>query len=38
MMKLTERQKQVRSAIEAFMADHGYPPSIRELASQFSMA
>ena len=37
-MKMTERQKQIRSAIEDFMADHGYPPSIRELAAQFSMA
>lgn len=37
-MKLTERQKEIRAAIEAFLTDHGYPPSIRELAAQFSMA
>lgn len=29
--KLTERQKKVLKAVETFILDHGYPPTIRQL-------
>ncbi len=33
MKKITARQKQVLENIHRFIADHGYPPTVREIAS-----
>lgn len=32
-MKLSPRQSEALAFIRAFLADHGYPPTVRELAS-----
>lgn len=37
MKGLTRRQQDVLAFIEAFIKSHGYPPSVREIASHFSL-
>jgi repressor LexA len=37
MKGLTRRQSDVLTYIEAFVKSHGYPPSVREIASHFSL-
>lgn len=34
-MELTSRQKQILNFIQSFVAEHGYPPTIREIAGHF---
>ena len=38
MKKLTQRQKEVLDALKAFIADKGYPPSIRELGAALDIS
>ena len=38
MKELTERQREVLAFISAFIADHAYPPTIREVAGHFSIS
>ena len=38
MKELTERQKEVLSFIAGYINKHSYPPSIREIADNFSMS
>ncbi|MGM0365435.1 MAG: transcriptional repressor LexA [Actinomycetota bacterium] len=38
MRKLTARQKQILENIHRFMADNGYPPTVREIASSFDFS
>ncbi len=33
--KMTDRQEEILTFIETFCADHGYPPTVREIASFF---
>jgi repressor LexA len=34
-MDLTPRQRQILHFLQSFMAEHGYPPTVREIASHF---
>jgi repressor LexA len=36
-MDLTSRQRQVLSFIQSFAAEHGYPPTVREIAGHFGI-
>lgn len=38
MKELTERQKEVFSFIETFLAEHHYPPTVREIAGNFEIS
>ena len=38
MKELTKRQKEVLSFIAAYIKDHAYPPTIREIADNFSIS
>ena len=38
MKKLTDRQKEVLAFIKSYLADHHYPPTIREIAARFSIS
>ena len=37
MMELTRRQREVLDYIEQYLNDKGYPPSVRDIASQFGL-
>lgn len=36
--KLTERQKEILDFIQKFISDNGFPPTLREIASNFGLA
>lgn len=35
---LTDRQRQILAFIGAYVSDHGYPPTVREIGAQFGIA
>ena len=37
-MDLTKKQQAILVYIKAYIADHGYPPSVRDIASHFDLA